>query len=152
MSEEEWRIIHEKLKKDKISFSSFALSSMLSRHIKSPLSRELLYELTKIGANINQIAKKLNSDKSLDDIALVMISNTNELLEQIYTELGKKRVSQTNDKNKHIDDSMPTILNDTINIDPLAINFKDTTIPKHLVSESTPKNALNHTQGQSHVG
>jgi mobC len=72
-----------------MTFSKFALSSMLSKKIKVPIERELLVELSKHGSNINQVAAKLNSDKSLDRVALRVLADSNAILRRIYEMLGK---------------------------------------------------------------
>jgi len=62
---------------------------MLSKKIKVPIERELLVELSKHGSNINQVAAKLNSDKSLDRVALRVLADSNAILRRIYEMLGK---------------------------------------------------------------
>ena len=85
----EWSAIEKKLKETGMTFSKFALSSMLSKKIKAPIERELLVELSKHGSNINQVAAKLNSGKSLDRVALRVLADTNAILCQIYEMFGK---------------------------------------------------------------
>lgn len=54
-----------------ISFSEFALNSMLSRPLtKTPLTKDLILELSHQGNNLNQIAYKLNRGISLDRVVL----------------------------------------------------------------------------------
>lgn len=72
-----------------MTFSKFALSSMLSKKIKVPIERELLVELSRHGNNLNQVAAKLNSDESLDRVGLKIIADDNAVLRQIYKTLGK---------------------------------------------------------------
>lgn len=73
-----------------ITFSKFALSSMLSRPLtKNPITKELILELSRQGNNLNQIAKKLNQGDSIDRVALSMISKALENLEKIYEILKK---------------------------------------------------------------
>jgi len=81
--------IIKKLKETGMTFSKFALSSMLSRRIRLPIERELLTELSKQGNNLNQIAAKLNSGESLDRVALRVLADSNTILCQIYEMLGK---------------------------------------------------------------
>ena len=85
----EWSAIEKKLKETGMTFSKFALSSMLSRRIRLPIERELLTELSKQGNNLNQIAAKLNSGESLDRVALRVLADSNAILCQIYEMLGK---------------------------------------------------------------
>ena len=86
---DEWSAIEKKLKETGMTFSKFALSSMLSRQIKTPIERELLAELVKQGNNLNQIAAKLNSGESLNRVGLRILADTNTILRRIYKRLGK---------------------------------------------------------------
>ena len=89
LTDAEWLAIEKKLKETGMTFSKFALSSMLSKKIKAPIERELLVELSKHGSNINQVAAKLNSGKSLDRVAIRILTENNALLRLIYETLGK---------------------------------------------------------------
>lgn len=89
LTDAEWSAIEKKLKETGMTFSKFALSSMLSRRIRLPVERELLAELAKQGNNLNQIAAKLNSGESLDRVALRVLADSNAILCQIYEMLGK---------------------------------------------------------------
>ena len=89
LTDAEWSAIEKKLKETGMTFSKFALSSMLSRRIRLPIERELLVELSRHGNNLNQIAARLNSGKSLDRVALRVLADTNAILCQIYEMLGK---------------------------------------------------------------
>lgn len=89
LTDAEWSAIEKKLKETGMTFSKFALSSMLSRRIRLPIERELLAELSKQGNNLNQIAAKLNSDESLDRVALGVLADSNAILRRIYEMLGK---------------------------------------------------------------
>ena len=59
-SEDEYSKISDKLEKADIDFSTFCRSAILKKKIKLPIERELLYQLNKIGNNLNQIAKRIN--------------------------------------------------------------------------------------------
>lgn len=61
-SAEEFAQIQAELDRANISFSTFARSAILKKKIKLPIEREYLYELNRIGNNLNQIAKRVNSD------------------------------------------------------------------------------------------
>ena len=89
LTDAEWSAIEKKLKETGMTFSKFALSSMLSKKIKAPIERELLVELSKHGSNINQVAAKLNSGESLDRVGLRIIAENNSILRRIYKRLGK---------------------------------------------------------------
>lgn len=84
LTDAEWSAIEKKLKEIEMTFSKFALSSMLSRRIRLPIERELLTELSKQGNNLNQIAVKLNSGESLDRVGLIIIAENNSVLRRIY--------------------------------------------------------------------
>lgn len=58
---EEYVTIEKKLRELQIDFSTFAKSALLKHKIKLPIQRELLFEINKIGNNLNQIAKAVNS-------------------------------------------------------------------------------------------
>ncbi|WP_314989715.1 plasmid mobilization relaxosome protein MobC [uncultured Campylobacter sp.] len=89
LTDVEWLAIEKKLKEIGMTFSKFALSSMLSKKIKAPIERELLVELSRHGNNLNQVAAKLNSGESLDRVGLRIIAENNSILRRIYKRLGK---------------------------------------------------------------
>ncbi|WP_295143909.1 hypothetical protein [uncultured Campylobacter sp.] len=89
LTPDEWSAIEKKLKETGMTFSKFALSSMLSRRIRLPIERELLAELAKQGNNLNQVAARLNRDESLDRVGLRILADTNTILRRIYEMLGK---------------------------------------------------------------
>ncbi|WP_314300543.1 plasmid mobilization protein [Campylobacter showae] len=89
LTDAEWSAIEKKLKETGMTFSKFALSSMLSRRIRLPIERELLVELSRHGNNLNQVAAKLNSGESLDSVGLRILADTNTILRRIYEMLGK---------------------------------------------------------------
>jgi hypothetical protein len=86
---EEYAKIQEKMELVGVDFSTFAKSILLKKKVKLPIERELLYELNKIGNNLNQIAKGVNS-KSIDARAII------PLLANIEKELNN--VTSTNRK------------------------------------------------------
>ena len=59
-SAEEFAQIQAELDRANISFSTFARSAILKKKIKLPIERELLTELSRIGNNLNQIARSCN--------------------------------------------------------------------------------------------
>ena len=59
-SEEEFDKIQLELDKSNISFSDFARSAILRKKIKLPIEKELIYQISKIGNNLNQIARAVN--------------------------------------------------------------------------------------------
>ena len=64
-SEDEFAIIQEKLDLGNITFSNFARSAILKKKIKLPIEKELIYEINKIGNNLNQIARAVNKKDRL---------------------------------------------------------------------------------------
>ncbi len=65
-SAEEFAQIQAELDRANISFSTFARSAILKKKIKLPIEREYLYELNRIGTNLNQIAKAVNSGERIN--------------------------------------------------------------------------------------
>ena len=58
---------------------------MLSRPLtKTPITKELILELSRQGSNLNQIARSLNQNKSLDRVALSLINQSLERLNELY--------------------------------------------------------------------
>lgn len=58
---------------------------MLSRPLtKTPITKELILELSRQGNNLNQIAYKLNKGQSLDRVALSLINQALERLNSLY--------------------------------------------------------------------
>lgn len=68
-----------------VAFSKFAINSMLSRPLtKTPITKELILELSRQGSNLNQIARSLNQNNSLDRVALSLINQSLERLNELY--------------------------------------------------------------------
>lgn len=68
-----------------VTFSKFAINSMLSRPLtKTPITKELILELSRQGSNLNQIARSLNQNNSLDRVALSLINQSLERLNELY--------------------------------------------------------------------
>jgi hypothetical protein len=59
-SSEEYSKIEELMSEHNLTFAEFARGAILKKKIKLPIERELLYQLNKIGNNLNQIAKRIN--------------------------------------------------------------------------------------------
>lgn len=64
-SENEFAMIQQKLDLANITFSDFARSAILKKQIKLPIEKELIYELNKIGNNLNQIARAVNKNEKI---------------------------------------------------------------------------------------
>ena len=75
-TEDEYALIQQELDKAHISFSTFARSAILRKKIKLPIERALLSELSRIGNNLNQIARSINQgEKRLVLAELVAIES-----------------------------------------------------------------------------
>lgn len=75
-SKSEFELIQQQLEKSNITFSDFARSAILKKKIKLPIEKELLYELNKIGNNLNQIARTVNTDNKVQILSkLVQIES-----------------------------------------------------------------------------
>ena len=75
-SESEFAEIQQKLDYANITFSDFARSAIFKKKIKLPIEKELLYELNKIGNNLNQIARSVNTDNKVQILSkLVQIES-----------------------------------------------------------------------------
>lgn len=90
LSKDEWNIIFEKMEKTNLNFSEFARMSMTDSKIfskkekKAIANKELILELAKIGNNLNQIAKYLNTEKrGIDRVSLEMLSRIENHLKEI---------------------------------------------------------------------
>lgn len=64
-SEDEFDKIQLELEKSNVTFSNFARSSILKKKIKLPIEKELIYQISKIGNNLNQIARAVNKDEKI---------------------------------------------------------------------------------------
>jgi len=63
-SKDEFSQIEEKLKEHNLTFAEFGRGAILNKKIKTKLTLDYIFQLQKIGNNLNQIAKNLNSKKS----------------------------------------------------------------------------------------
>ena len=61
---EEFSDIEGKLFEHDLNFSEFSRATILNTKVKTNLTKDLIYHLSKIGNNLNQIAKQLNTKKS----------------------------------------------------------------------------------------
>jgi len=63
-STDEFSQVEEKLTEHNLSFAEFARGAILNKKIKTKLTLDYIFQLQKIGNNLNQIAKNLNSKNS----------------------------------------------------------------------------------------
>lgn len=66
LSEDENTKLNEMLQTHNILFSDFARSRILGYKIKSKIDNDLIFEINKIGNNLNQLAKVANQNKSIE--------------------------------------------------------------------------------------
>lgn len=59
-SDDEFEKIEHLMNEHNLTFAEFARGAILRKKIKLPIEKELIYELNKIGNNLNQIAKAVN--------------------------------------------------------------------------------------------
>lgn len=79
-SKEEFDKIQLELDKSNISFSDFARSAILKKKIILPIEKDLLYELNRIGNNMNQIARAINSNEKIE-VLKMLVNIQNKLSE-----------------------------------------------------------------------
>lgn len=66
LSGEENSKLNEMLETHNISFSDYGRSRILGYKIKSKIDNDLIFEINKIGNNLNQLAKVANQNKSIE--------------------------------------------------------------------------------------
>ena len=64
-SDDEYSKIDLQLQKANIDFASFCRKSLLKTKIILPIEKDLLFELNKIGNNLNQIARAVNKKEKI---------------------------------------------------------------------------------------
>ena len=62
---EEYQKIQIQLKSLNIDFTKFAKNAIINHKITIPIQMDLIYELNRIGNNLNQIAKSINSKEKI---------------------------------------------------------------------------------------
>jgi len=89
VSNEIYELIDELSKQKKITKSELIKQAILNSKIcegnreKLELKRKLLYELNRIGNNINQIAKHCNTNKIIDRVAVRQLAEIKNLLQEL---------------------------------------------------------------------
>lgn len=87
LSKAEWENIRDKMRTQEQCFSDFARDCLLNTHStkshKTPINRAFIAELCRCGNNINQVARHLNTTKSLDRVALSMLSRIETHLKEL---------------------------------------------------------------------
>ena len=83
LSFEENDILLTELKKHNLTFSNYARAKILNQKIKSKITNDLIYEVSKIGNNLNQISKYVNTVKALDFSVLEKLIEIEKHLESL---------------------------------------------------------------------
>jgi len=78
-SDEEYSKIEELMSEHNLTFAEFARGAILRKKIKTNLSKDMIFEVNKVGNNLNQIAKKVNQDSDRKNLLLKLIEIQNEL-------------------------------------------------------------------------
>jgi hypothetical protein len=77
---DDWKKIERQLESANIDFTTFAKNALLKNKIKFPIVQTYLFEVNRIGNNLNQIARSLNSGDELNiSILSTLISIEKEL-------------------------------------------------------------------------
>jgi len=64
-SEDEFSQVEEKLKEHNLTFAEFGRGAILNKKIKTKLTLDYIFQLQKIGNNLNQVAKGLNQNSDI---------------------------------------------------------------------------------------
>jgi len=78
-SNEEYSKIEELMSEHKLTFAEFARGAILRKKIKTNLTKDLLFEINRVGNNLNQIAKKVNSGSDRKNLLIELIQIRKEL-------------------------------------------------------------------------
>ena len=70
-SADEYELIEQKISEHKLTFSEFARSAILRNQIKSKLTVDLVHQISRVGNNLNQIAKSLNKKQDISNIEIM---------------------------------------------------------------------------------
>ena len=80
-SDEEYSKIEAMMNEHNLTFAEFARAAILRKKIKTNLTKELLFQINKVGNNLNQIAKKVNSSDDRKNILIQLIAIKNQMQE-----------------------------------------------------------------------
>ena len=78
---DEFNNVEKVLSEHNLTFSEFARSAILNKKVKTKLTSDYIFQLQKIGNNLNQIAKSLNQKKDIpnSEILKVLIEIKNDI-------------------------------------------------------------------------
>ena len=78
-SDDEYEKIEKMMNEHNLTFAEFARGALLRKKIKTNLSKDMIFQVNKVGNNLNQIAKKLNSDDDKKNLLVKLIEIQNQL-------------------------------------------------------------------------
>jgi len=78
-SADEFAKIEEMINQHNLTFAEFARGAILRKKIKTNLTKDMLYEINRIGNNLNQIARKVNSGSDRKNLLIQLIQIQKEL-------------------------------------------------------------------------
>lgn len=86
-TEDEFQKIEKELTKLNTSFSNYARASILKTKVKftPKIKSELIFEINKIGNNLNQIAKLANEKKAIDTNTLKVMFDIQKQLNELLS-------------------------------------------------------------------
>ena len=82
-TQEEWKQLDFKLTENGIKFSQFARAAIFRRKFVTSIDRGKLYQLQRIGNNLNQIAKVCNINKTIDKIVLLQLKELKNDIQKV---------------------------------------------------------------------
>lgn len=89
LKEDQWLLIEKAMKEEQLKFSEYVLFALLKQKKskkKNPLNQALVIEFARIGNNLNQIARHLNTNKQgIDRVGLEMLKRIEEHLQALRT-------------------------------------------------------------------
>lgn len=80
-SDKEYSKIEELMSEHNLTFAEFARGAILRKKIKTNLTKDLLFEINRVGNNLNQIAKKVNSGSDRKNLLIELIQIKKQLEE-----------------------------------------------------------------------
>ena len=78
-SDDEFVRIETLMSEHNLTFAEFARGAILRKKIKTNLTKDLLFEINRVGNNLNQIAKKVNSGSDRKNLLIELIQIRKEL-------------------------------------------------------------------------
>ena len=82
-NEQEYAYILKQLEEHQLSFATVARSAILNQEIVSKLEIEMVYQVNKIGINLNQISYHVNTKKCVDMQVLQRLVNIERTLKEL---------------------------------------------------------------------